>query len=185
MNQTEKKKKAILDVTFALLNEKKINEITVEEIAEKAVVSKVTLFKYFGNKNHLMNLVIRQSLESIANDAHEISKSDLDFEATYRAIAQMKIHQLHHFSPVFSSNLMKQYASSPDFFDTDAQAQQMKIYKELLRKGHAEGKINRQLTENDLIFILHLLSEGMKAFSPEQLFEKTELLIQFFINGLK
>ena len=45
MNQTEKKKKAILETTFHLLNQKTIREITVDEIAHKADVSKVTLFK--------------------------------------------------------------------------------------------------------------------------------------------
>ncbi|MDN5439788.1 MAG: TetR/AcrR family transcriptional regulator [Lactococcus lactis] len=51
MNQTEKKKKAILETTFHLLNQKTIREITVDEIAHKADVSKVTLFKYFHSKN--------------------------------------------------------------------------------------------------------------------------------------
>lgn len=61
VNQTEQKKKAILEITFQLLNEKRIKDIKIEEIAKKAVVSKVTLFKYYQNKSHLMNYVLLKS----------------------------------------------------------------------------------------------------------------------------
>ncbi|MGL4481580.1 MAG: TetR/AcrR family transcriptional regulator, partial [Lactococcus garvieae] len=44
MNQTEKKKKAILEVTSNLLRERLISDISMDEIAQLAQVSKVTIF---------------------------------------------------------------------------------------------------------------------------------------------
>ncbi|MCL2113895.1 TetR/AcrR family transcriptional regulator [Lactococcus protaetiae] len=185
MNQTEKKKKAILDTTFTLLNEKEIKEITVDEIAQKAVVSKVTLFKYYKNKNHLMNIVIMHAFENMAAQVEEIIQSDLNFEETYEGITQMKLKQLEHYSPIFSQNLMTQYSESPDFFDTDAVTVQMKIYDKLFQKGQDEGKISKDFTKDDFLFLVNIFISGMKGLSADYLFQKTGILTRFFINGLK
>src|SRR5699024_4920787 len=101
--------------TFALLNEKEINNITVDEIAEKAIVSKVTIFKYYKNKNHLMNIVIMRAFEHMAKEIEEVIKSNLNFEETYEAITRMKISQLEKYSSIFLENLMTQYTHDPEF----------------------------------------------------------------------
>ncbi len=126
VNQTEQKKKAILEITFQLLNEKRIKDIKIEEIAKKAVVSKVTLFKYYQNKSHLMNYVLLKSFEHMVDEIEEIINGDLDFTDTFQAIIDLELKQLKVFSPVFSENLMTQYSESPDFFDTDALLPQSK-----------------------------------------------------------
>lgn len=185
MNQTEKKKKAIFDVTFNLLNEKEIKDITIEEIATAAEVSKVTLFKYYQNKNHLMNLVIIKALEFMASQAQELIHSDLNFEETFRAITNMKVDQIEKFSHTFMLNLMTQYSTSPDFFDTDQQLLQQQMYKQLFQKGRNEGKIASDISEEELLLIIQIFSEGMKGLDPDYLFSKTNLLTRVFLNGLK
>lgn len=185
MNQTEKKKKAILEVTFALLNEKEINNITVDEIAEKAIVSKVTIFKYYKNKNHLMNIVIMRAFEHMAKEIEEVIKSNLNFEETYEAITRMKISQLEKYSSIFLENLMTQYTHDPEFFDNDAINAQMEIYNELFEKGQSEGKIDSNLTKEDFMFVINIFREGMKSLSADTLFKRTDLITRFFVNGLK
>ena len=185
MNQTEKKKKAILETTFKLLNEKEIKDITVDEIAQIAVVSKVTLFKYYQNKNHLMNVVIMHAFENMAAQVEELIQSDLNFEETYQAITQMKLKHLEHYSSIFSQNLMTQYSESPDFFDTDAMTSQMRIYQELFKKGQKEGKISSKYKEDDFMFIVNIFIAGMRGLSADVLFQKTDLITHFFLNGFK
>lgn len=185
MNQTEKKKKAILETTFNLLNEKQIKDITVEEIAQKAVVSKVTLFKYYQNKNHLMNMVIKLAFENMAAQVENLIKSDLNFEETYLGITRMKLREIEHYSPMFSQNLMTQYSESPDFFDDETLNIQMKIYDELFKKGQDEGIISKDFTKDDFNFIINIFISGMKGLDSHSLFQKTDLITRFFINGFK
>ncbi|MQW23817.1 MULTISPECIES: TetR/AcrR family transcriptional regulator [unclassified Lactococcus] len=185
MNQTEQKKAAILQTTFQLLNEKEIKDITVDEIAQKASVSKVTLFKYFQNKNHLMNLVILKAFEHMTSDIEQIIKSELNFDATYQAINQMKLAQLQRYSKTFSNNLMTQYAESPDFYDQDTLSLQAQVYQDLFEKGQKEGKISLDFSHQDFMFIISLFNEGMKAFNADVLFSQSDLISRFFINGLK
>lgn len=185
VNQTEQKKKAILEITFQLLNEKRIKDIKIEEIAKKAVVSKVTLFKYYQNKSHLMNYVLLKSFEHMVDEIEEIINGDLDFTDTFQAIIDLELKQLKVFSPVFSENLMTQYSESPDFFDTDALLPQAKIYENLFEKGQKEEKISKEYTKEDFLFIINIFNSGMKGLSIERLLEKTELLSRFFLNGWK
>lgn len=185
MNQTEKKKKAIIEVTFSLLNEKEIKDITVEEIAGAAEVSKVTLFKYYQNKNHLMNLVIIKALDFMVEQAQELINSDLNFEETYRAIADMKVDQMKKFSHTFMQNLMTQYSTSPDLFDTDTQLLQEQMLKQLFQKGRNEEKISSDISEEEFLLIIRIFSEGVKGLDPDYLLPKTNLLSRTFLNGLK
>lgn len=185
MNQTEKKKKAILETTFHLLNQKTIREITVDEIAHKADVSKVTLFKYFHSKNQLINQVIRQNLNQLSLEIKTLIESNLDFNQTYQAILQLKIQQLEHYQPIFSENMMTQYTNSPELLDDDALSLQKQIYLLLFQKGQAEGKISSDYSQEDFLLILSIFNSGMKGLSINLLIEKAEIVSRFFLNGWK
>lgn len=185
MNQTEKKKKAILETTFHLLNQKTIREITVDEIAHKADVSKVTLFKYFHSKNQLINQVIRQNLNQLSLEIKTLIESNLDFNQTYQATLQLKIQQLEHYQPIFSENMMTQYTNSPELLDDDALSLQKQIYLLLFQKGQAEGKISCDYSQEDFLLILSIFNSGMKGLSMNLLIEKAEIVSRFFLNGWK
>lgn len=184
MNQTEKKQNAVLKTTLQLINEKAISDITVDEIAQLAEVSKVTLFKYFKNKNHLMNVVLIQALQQMVQKIDAIIESDLDFESTYRAVVALEREELYQYRPFFSENLMFQYSKSPDFFDDETLKSQSKIYEALFQKGKSEGVIDANFSKSDFMMLITIFMEGMKKISAEQLFEKTETLTQFFLHGL-
>jgi AcrR family transcriptional regulator len=183
MNQTEKKQQAILNTTFRLLNEKKVKDITIDEIAELAEVSKVTIFKYFQSKNHLMNLVVMRAFEHMAEEVQEIIWSDMNFEETYESITRLKLKQVKRYSAEFQQNLMTQFSESPDFFDIDAVNTQLQVYSSLFEKGQREGKIAADLTQEDFFFITNIYIEGMKGMEAETLFQKTPLITRVFLNG--
>ncbi|MDR2977403.1 MAG: TetR/AcrR family transcriptional regulator [Streptococcaceae bacterium] len=183
MNQTEKKQQAILKTTFHLLNEKEIKDITIEEIAELAEVSKVTIFKYYQNKNHLMNLVIMKAFESMSKEAGDIIHSDLNFEETYQTIIDMELRQVQRYSSIFQKNFMTQYSENPEFSDETSLNTQMALYFDLFEKGQKEGKIAADLTRDDFFFITSIFVEGMKGIDVDTLFKRTPLISRFYING--
>ena len=53
---------ALTDTFLALLCEKKFEEITVNEICEKALVRRATFYKHFGDKYELMTFVVKKQL---------------------------------------------------------------------------------------------------------------------------
>src|SRR5699024_161418 len=182
MNQTEKKKKAILEVTFALLNEKEINNITVDEIAEKAIVSKVTIFKYYKNKNHLMNIVIMRAFEHMAKEIEEVIKSNLNFEETYEAITRMKISQHEKYSSIFVGTLMLHCMQEPELLDPDAINAAKGVYHEVFEKGQSEGEIDSNLVYVDVMCVIDVVHGGMNSVSADTVFHRADFITRFCGN---
>lgn len=185
MNQTKKKKKAILEVTAKLLRERLISDISMDEIARLAHVSKVTIFKYYENKNKLMNLVIRKELDFMVESIQKIIATDTDFHETFHQIYHFKIKQIRLMTDIFLQNMMKQYAANPSFFDEDTRQIQHLVYQELFRKGRAEGQISEDYTDEDLFLYVDIISEGMKSIPLETMIKHSEHLTEMFLNSLK
>ncbi len=57
------KKKAIMKAALALFDQYGFDKVTVTEIAEKAHVSKVSIYKYFESKGNLRRMIIKDILE--------------------------------------------------------------------------------------------------------------------------
>lgn len=53
---------ALTDTFISILCEKKFEEITVNEICEKALVRRATFYKHFADKYELMSFIIKQQL---------------------------------------------------------------------------------------------------------------------------
>ena len=185
MNQTEKKKKKILDVTYALLKKKHISDISMEKIAEKAGVSKVTIFKYFESKNNLMNIVIRHSLQHMTSGIQEIIDNNHDYERTYNEITELKLKSVKAFPQVFSDNLMTQYARDPDFFDLDSRRMRTEMFDKVFQRGRDEGKIDPQFTDEFLHLFIDVIEEGMKFVDLEMLLPNTDSFVQAIINAFQ
>lgn len=185
MNQTEKKKKAILEVTSNLLRERLISDISMDEIAQLAQVSKVTIFKYYKNKNNLMNIVIRNALNFMIEEIQHLVNTKENFRETFRQVSRFKIKQIHMMTDIFLQNMMNQYATDPNFFDTDMRHIQHLVYQKLFQKGRAEGQISPDYTDEDLILFIDIMSEGMKTIPLERALKRPEILTEMFLNALK
>ena len=185
MNQTEKKKKAILEVTSNLLRERLISDISMDEIAQLAQVSKVTIFKYYKNKNNLMNIVIRDALNFMIEEIQQLVDTKENFRETFRQVSRFKIRQIHLMTDIFLQNMMNQYATDPHFFDTDMRHIQHLVYQKLFQKGRAEGEISPDYTDEDLILFIDIMSEGMKRIPLERALKRPEIITEMFLNALK
>lgn len=185
MNQTEKKKKKILDVTYQLLKIKHISNISMEEIAQNAEVSKVTIFKYFKSKNNLMNIVIHHSLQQMISDTQNILDSDHNYEQTYNEMTALELKQINAFPKIFTDNLMTQYARDPNFFDLDTRIVHFEMLEKLFQKGRDEGKIDSQFTDEFLHLFIDIMSEGMKSADLEKILPYTDSFVQAFINAFQ
>lgn len=63
--RVQKTRHALTTALYELLCEKSLNDITVTELCERAVIRKATFYKHFGDKNELLTYMIQQ-LQDIA-----------------------------------------------------------------------------------------------------------------------
>jgi AcrR family transcriptional regulator len=94
MNGYEKrskdKREAIVKAAEDLFAEKGISETSITEIASKANVSRVTLFKYFGDKEALAREILRKWIEQMLANYDAVINSDLPFQDKLTTLLRLK-----------------------------------------------------------------------------------------------
>ena len=73
------KKKAIMKAALALFDQYGFDKVTVTEIAEKAHVSKVSIYKYFESKGNLRRMIIKDILEESTAKIKTLIEKKTDF----------------------------------------------------------------------------------------------------------
>jgi AcrR family transcriptional regulator len=177
----------IEQTTLDLLGKLPIKQIAVTEIAQLADVSKVTIFNYYESKNNLIKRVIFNHFQKIYDKYVEVVQSDLSFEAAYRTLTQFKLAEVQRNTAVFNQNVMSLYASDDSFYDQTTQEKSDQLMLGLVKKGRTDGSINPDYSDETILSVLHIYSEGMKIFGdkPEKLLALTDDLTAIFLNGLK
>jgi len=75
----KKTKDKLLDSTLSLIDEKPFYQITTKEIAKRSGVAEVTLFRYFTNKESILNILTNRFFKMIIGFKTRNVKSENDF----------------------------------------------------------------------------------------------------------
>jgi len=81
-NIQSERKKTILNAAMKLFSETDFHEVTVDEIAHKAGLSKGTLYLYFKNKEDLFFSIIEEKSNELFTRLENSIKYDMPFEKT-------------------------------------------------------------------------------------------------------
>lgn len=73
------KKKAILQTALELFNQYGFERVTVTEIAEKAHVSKVSIYNFFESKDNLRRILIKDIMDESIKNARELIEKEGNF----------------------------------------------------------------------------------------------------------
>lgn len=71
-----KTRNALVTALYDLLSRKSLDEITVTELCEKAVIRKATFYKHFGDKTELLVYMIRELQEKAKDEKQVIYNED-------------------------------------------------------------------------------------------------------------
>ncbi len=174
---------ALTEALESLLLEKPLNEITVSEICEKAMVRRATFYKHFGDKNELLLFIFKEMQEEIKekqNAAHitsNDSKRDFyqDIAILFDFIEEKEALFLalnNNFSADVISNLV-----------TDSIAQSIKEY--LVQTGNIKDAHTKSFTLTCQLLTGALIHGIVWWLKNKDLFTKYEIAEQlnaFVIN---
>ena len=144
---------AIMDTVYALLQEKSVRDLTMEEVAKRAKVGKPTLYKWWPTK---ATLVLAMLCERMAPNLEQ--PSDLTAEASLRLRVQSVIDAFNGpFGPIVAG-LIAEGQSEPgmlqQFFDRWVRPRRTATIAELQR-GKQAGELGSEADPallNDAIF---------------------------------
>ncbi|MBA4494834.1 TetR/AcrR family transcriptional regulator [Paenactinomyces guangxiensis] len=181
--RTQQKRKAIIQAAQELFIKRGITGVTVNEIAVRAGVSQVTVFKYFGDKMTLAREAMMERFNESMAAADELLEQNIPFSEKIQWIIDKNKQSIDIVGESFLHSIddppMKQIIN--EFLTVRA----VPWYEKLIKEGKKEGAIDESIpTEAIMAYIFALLPV---LSSPEHIKKGREYytgLMKLFFNGL-
>ena len=136
-----------------------VDKVSMDEIAAKANVSKMTVYKYFGSKDELYAEVINTFLDEILDGTEKVLTSDLDFLDKLKLILFSQANVL----PMVSANYLFQILEKDKEANKSIPKSFPKRVEELMYKFFEEGKSKGFIAESLSFELLYLYAEIFQA----------------------
>ncbi|MDR1560260.1 MAG: TetR/AcrR family transcriptional regulator [Clostridiales bacterium] len=146
-----KKREAIINAARELFTERGIINVNISEIANKANVSQVTIYNYFGDKNALAKEAFVSYIEAAISKYVQIIDSELPFTEKLECIIQDKRDMVNEIvSSYFSEQIWEDKTLRLIFQDT-LKEKAMSLYTKFLETGKKEGFIDKSIPNEAIL----------------------------------
>jgi AcrR family transcriptional regulator len=156
-----KKRAAILQTGSSLIMKHGIERISVEEICREAGVSKMTFYKYFNNKQVMIDAILKDLFQTLESRIEAIRKSDLSYQEKIKAFIRLKLDQ----AAPLGWQLFKEFSGGRGL----AWLNEIKAWNEKIIRGFlddmkektASGEIRTNLNPETFLYIVERMTEWM------------------------
>jgi AcrR family transcriptional regulator len=180
--RTEEKKRQIFDAARELFGKHGFKKVTVDEVADRAGVSKVTIYTYFNSKVGLIRALVDETFRERKSAIEELIHSDRPFLEKLNALTVQKADA----SASYSREFLRQIVEHPAWRNQPAEELDAFV-AELMEQGKREGYVSERASLRALrlyVDIFRAGTEGMaemlSALSPD---EQKQIIAMFF-HGL-
>lgn len=161
--KAEATRKKIFETAMSLFEQNGYQEVTVDEICEKASVSKGTFYHYFASKDQVVMEFFMQNDSYYLKAYQEIShmESRIDQLAAYgRAVVSHVVNNmgLHMTKPIYHSQIAPGSGVSPM---TSKSRPLYLILEKIVREGQERGEIRRDISCEDITQLITVLFRGL------------------------
>ena len=136
------KRQRIVDVAEILFTRFGVRRITVEEICEKAAVSKMTFYKYFANKLELLKHIWSRWTEEGQEKIAELRERDAPFPEKVQQIIEWKAELTSRMSSEFIEEMFDLDPALEDFMD-DMKARTLQSFMDFVASAQDRGEMRR------------------------------------------
>lgn len=164
-----KKCEKILNTSTKLFLKHGVKKVTMDEIAEQAGVSKVTVYKYFSDKDTLYYEVGKQILSDQLSKLKEILESRNSLvNKFYNYIEIMSYFTDSHLLLLCSELQKYNDRLSREYFDYIDKQDKTLLY--LINEGFQSGTIKKDL---DKQMVFHLINMGLVYYQQNEEYRRT------------
>ena len=190
MNGFERRKqekiKDILAAAHELFRKDGIENVKITDVAEKANVSKVSIYNYFGSKEELARQVIFDYMDKKAEDFKTFMSTDLSFKDKYNLMLKVNMDSVDELTDgstegLFSNDLLQ----SPQilkFMQEYGENRIKPLFIELIEQGKREGEIDSSIETESIVMYIQTIN-GILS-SPITLKQRIDIGKLFF-HGLR
>lgn len=184
----EKSRNALVNAARKLFWKYGVRKVSVEEICQEAGVSKMTFYRFFGNKIELAGLMLTEIYENALQDYNKIMQSDLPFPEKIRQTVLLK----HQGTIDISEEFLNDIYQSEEPVVKDLLTKYSEISRKNLRddftKAQKEGWIQKDLKIDFLMYMIDSIGERMFDEKLKAMFGNSHDLVMaltnFFFYGI-
>ena len=185
VNKQNQIKKSALE----LFNQYGPSKVSIDEIANHANVSKVTIYKYFDNKNGLYREVIKMIFDENIKAVQQVISDDIPFFQKLKIIIATKSNSLSYMKGEFLNELIKSDHEIKEYIEGNYKNRMKEIMFAFYEQGKREGYIDKNLSNEIIYLYIDTFKIGLseKSLNSESLVSSSntfEELINLFFYGL-
>lgn len=186
--RTQEKRKKIEKTTISLLH-LDLNDIKIADIAQKAQVSQVTIYNYYGSKEKLLQVAIKRFIERETERFKQILEMDVTFEEKIKQLIFIKKQAASQFNLSLYTQLFAQDPEFQEYIAKLSSEQSIPLFLKLLQSGRETGHIRESLKDETLLFYLNFLGQAFlhidgKSVLPVGYEHLAEEMMDLFLYGI-
>ena len=183
-----KKGNNIKKAALNLFNKYGADKVSVDKIADYANVSKVTIYKYFKNKDGLYKEIIKMLLDESIKALQNVVDSDMPFLEKLKFLITTKTDSLQYMKGAFSYELIQGDYEIKEYLENSLSKIKGLMFS-FLDCGKKEGYIDTKISNETFLLYMDVVGAGFQekassiksAFSDKDTFEN---LINLYFYGL-
>ncbi|MGE5352660.1 MAG: TetR/AcrR family transcriptional regulator [Acidobacteriota bacterium] len=162
-NITDKPKKfrQIFSTAEELFQKFGFRRVSVEEICQKASVSKMTFYKYFPNKDELIKFMMETWFRESERIMHQVMEMEVPFNEKILMLLKLK----EEYSQKLSMEFFSEYINPEGelaLFVKDFYHKSVAVFIDFVRQAQEKGEVRRDIKPEFLIAVLNQLLEMAK-----------------------
>lgn len=182
MDESNPKFRQIVDTAKSLFWKHGMKRVTVEEICEKAEVSKMTFYKHFPNKKELVKYIIKKIFEEGIQQYRDIIASDRPYVEKVKTIIQMKMEFTNELSQEFLNDLYK--GDDPELKKLVEKylKRNMEMILNDFKQAQKEGNIRKDVHPQFLVYMMNKMVESATDSNLNWIYNNPQEMIHEFVN---
>ncbi len=182
MVKTSKKYDDIITTAKDLFWKHGFKRVSVEEICQKANVSKMTFYKYFPNKIELAKSIFNGVVVEAEKQFKQIMKEDSSADAKIRNLIQLKMDGTNNISPEFLQDFYTGTEPELKTYVEERTRLSWNILIEDFKEAQLNGVFRKDFNPELLIKVQMKLFEILDDKSVTSMFNTKQELIMEFVN---
>lgn len=185
----EQKKDSIRRAALELFQGYGFRKVSINDIAQKAGVSQVTIYNHFGSKDELIRNVVKNLFYRLVGKYRDIIQEKKPFLEKLEAIVFDKSELVGQFHGELTQTVFSQDSEIRQFVESMWQGEITQLLIDLFEDGRKQGYISPDLSQETILAYYEIFRRGM--FSSPHIRAKLENnpkfmreLISVFAYGL-
>jgi AcrR family transcriptional regulator len=136
-----------------------IKRVTIEEICQKAGVSRMMFYRYFRNKDAIAIYILEQLYSDAWSKFDEILAEDIPFEEKIRRIAVVKMGMVDEYSMEFLNELLADEDSECGKLLMKKRKESYEFTRKIYADAQKRGDIRKDIKIDFIMFVMEHLTE--------------------------